>query len=736
MSDFQPQTTFYLLKDIKLDHSYTNTMDFDTKEEQYNYFFSKKAFEVLEGTYQRKTVGVVRVPFLYDDIATCNYIMWQNANYSDKWYYAFILEIKYINPNLSEIIYDLDVIQTYMFDIKWEVSQIDRDMSYRKELGGSPVINREIEDLNYGTDYNTIYEQNIVQIPNVSFMVFGCAPFNSEVIFPNKINNIPTNLCYFIVPIYTAREGEGDNKFFYFNNTELTTAEHMFELFTYTKQLVNRLVSVKLYPFLPYNFEYNVIGNKIYLTSTSYELFNYSTSDIKFTVMSANRNNFESEYSQVIFTNKYEKCPTYDETKLLMFPYTFGVLTNKRGQDFVVKLEDLEDGGITLIRQGSISPSPKLTYLIGQYNIDPYSTSLPQVGGYKFDQTQGIIEDVENDLPIIDDYTASYLQSNSNSIKVANSNAKLLQQSAIERANNTYDTSKTVLNRKSEQALTNYGTDMVRASISGVTGTASSVASGSIGYFIQGMGDTADKMIGATQNFYNAQEGIRQSAIIEANVLKNANISANTDYQVAVASNNAKVQDASCVPPTSKQLGGDYLFNILHKCDGIYFQIKTIKPYYAEKLQDYFKRYGYKQNAMRLPYLHSRENWNYVKCTQANIYGNVPQNDLLKIRDIYMQGITLWHTNKVGDYSLSNNDLNPNYATIIIEKDEGVKQTDPVVGETTYDVGTDVALFFNWKDGYETVGWWDYQLNILHEGNEMIVKANGTKRFKAITRKL
>ena len=84
MSDFQPQTTFYLLKDIKLDYSYTNTMDFSNKEEQYNFFFSKKAFEVKEGTYQRKTIGVVRVPYLYDDIATCNYIMWQNANYNDK----------------------------------------------------------------------------------------------------------------------------------------------------------------------------------------------------------------------------------------------------------------------------------------------------------------------------------------------------------------------------------------------------------------------------------------------------------------------------------------------------------------------------------------------------------------------------------------------------------------------------------------------------------------------------
>lgn len=736
MSDFQPQTTFYLLKDIKLDHSYTNTMDFSNKEEQYNFFISKKAFEVLEGTYQRKTIGVVRVPFLYDDIATCNYIMWQNANYSDKWYYAFILEIKYINPNLSEIIYDLDVIQTYMFDITWEVSQIDRDMSYRKELGGSPVINREVEDLNYGTDYDIIYEQNITQIPNVSFMVFSCAPFNPEELFPNVINSVPTNLAYFILPIATPLEGSKYYKNFYFDNVELTTAYHLLELFTYTKRLVNRLVSLKIYPFLPSKVDYTIDGDNMYLTSSSFKKYTYTYDDLTFTVMGAKESVFNTNYTQTILEKKYSKCPIYDETKLLMFPYTFGVLTNKRGQDFIVKMEDIEDGAITLIRQGSISPNPKLGYIIAQYNLDNNSNDLKKVGGYKYDQTQGIIEDVENDLPIIDDYTASYLQSNSNSIKVANSNAKLLQQSALERANNTYDTGKTVLNRKSEQALTNYGTDMVRASISGVTGTASSVASGNIGYFIQGMGDTADKMIGATQNFYNAQESIRQSALIEANALKNANISANTDYQVAVASNNAKVQDASCVPPTSKQLGGDYIFNILHGCDGIYFQIKTIKPYYAEKLQDYFKRYGYKQNSMRLPYLHNRENWNYIKCTQANIYGNVPQNDLLKIRDIYMQGITLWHTDKVGDYSLSNNDLNPNYATIIIEKDEGVHQTSPIVGETTYEVGTDVALFFNWNEGYETVGWWDYQLNILHEGNEMTVKANGTKRFKAITKKV
>ena len=169
-----------------------------------------------------------------------------------------------------------------------------------------------------------------------------------------------------------------------------------------------------------------------------------------------------------------------------------------------------------------------------------------------------------------------------------------------------------------------------------------------------GMGTLAEGLVSSGQNLYNTQESIRNSAILEANTLKNANISANTDYQVAIASTNAKVQDASCVPPTAKQLGGDYVFDIAHGCDKLYYQVKTIKPYYAKKLQDYWERYGYKENAFRLPNLKTRRYWNYIKCVQANIFGNIPQDDLLSIRDIYMQGITIWHDDDIGNYSRDN----------------------------------------------------------------------------------
>lgn len=654
MSDFQPQTTFYLLRNVKLDHSYTNTIDFNTKEEQYNYFFNKKAFEVLEGTYQRKTIGVVRVPFLYDDIATCNYIMWQNANYSDKWYYAFILEIKYINPNLSEIIYDLDVIQTYMFEVEWKPSQIDRDMGPQFTDTGIPYVNREVEDLNYGSDYDTVYEQNITQIPNVSFMVLGFNLWVGD--SSTNVNNVPLNITYAIVPVYVSHENNIPSDIqFKINNSDLTNVGKVLKFFATDKNFVNRLVSLKLYPFIPSDITYTRIDKTIFINSEHYEATILSASSNIF-VMTNKKDLNLSAYTKTIQNNKYNNIPSYSENKMYMFPYTFGVLTNKRGQDFVIKLEDVNTINLELIVQGSISNEPKIGYVIPNYNIN--GNSLTNVNGLKYEQTQGIIESIQNDGAIVDDYTASYLQSNSNSIRVANANAKLIMQSALDRANNTYNTGQTILDNKTKQANTNFATDIVRvginSAIKGAETAANFGASSKLMGVAVGMGTLVDGLVSSGQSLYNAQESIRNSALLEANTLKNANISANTDYQVAIASTNAKVQDASCVPPTSKQLGGDYIFDIIHGCDGIYFQIKTVKPYYAKKLQDYWKRYGYKENAFRLPWRKKRKYWNYIKCVQANIFGNIPQSDLLKIRDIYMQGITIWHDDDIGNYNRVN----------------------------------------------------------------------------------
>jgi len=81
---------------------------------------------------------------------------------------------------------------------------------------------------------------------------------------------------------------------------------------------------------------------------------------------------------------------------------------------------------------------------------------------------------------------------------------------------------------------------------------------------------------------------------------------------------------------------------------------KTITSEFAKMIDDYFTRYGYKTNRLKSPRLKTRQNWNYLKLYEANIVGNINQEDLNKIRNIFEAGITFWHNDNVGNYNRSN----------------------------------------------------------------------------------
>ena len=81
----------------------------------------------------------------------------------------------------------------------------------------------------------------------------------------------------------------------------------------------------------------------------------------------------------------------------------------------------------------------------------------------------------------------------------------------------------------------------------------------------------------------------------------------------------------------------------------------TIKRQYAERIDKFFDMYGYLTNKIKIPNINNRPNWNYVKTIGCNITANIPQEDLLTIKNIFDNGITLWHnTNTFLDYSQNN----------------------------------------------------------------------------------
>ena len=62
-------------------------------------------------------------------------------------------------------------------------------------------------------------------------------------------------------------------------------------------------------------------------------------------------------------------------------------------------------------------------------------------------------------------------------------------------------------------------------------------------------------------------------------------------------------------------------------------------------------------NDVKVPNITGRRNWNYIKTIDINITGDIIQDDLQKIKNIFNNGVTLWHNPSTYlDYS-QNNDI-------------------------------------------------------------------------------
>lgn len=83
----------------------------------------------------------------------------------------------------------------------------------------------------------------------------------------------------------------------------------------------------------------------------------------------------------------------------------------------------------------------------------------------------------------------------------------------------------------------------------------------------------------------------------------------------------------------------------------VHIRFWSIRTEYQTKLQQYFDAFGYASNRIGVPNMSNRPRYNYVRCNSVNIYGNIPQEHLSMIRNMFLNGVTFWHDyDNVGTY--------------------------------------------------------------------------------------
>lgn len=155
-----PSTTVRVCQSIPLDNTYTDTILFTSKTAQESYFASKTKKTYSGLTYQRLASNSSTWAIFLEDVADyfydCNYLCFQNGGFGNKWLYAFISDILYINENCTAVTFEIDVMQTWLFDFEIKKSFIER-MHVADDTISRNVVE---EDLNFMQRYEYYYVEN------------------------------------------------------------------------------------------------------------------------------------------------------------------------------------------------------------------------------------------------------------------------------------------------------------------------------------------------------------------------------------------------------------------------------------------------------------------------------------------------------------------------------------------------------------------------------------------------
>lgn len=577
-------TNIRLLSGVPFSGDYKDTRWFDTKSEQTSYFTSKPTVHTMvEANFQRiDGYYYVSVNANIDSLYGANYLMFQNAHYNSKWFYAFITKLEYVQMNSTKVHFKLDVFQTWKFEMNFKSSFVIREHCKLWNADGSPVLNTVDEGLDYGKVYDTVYAQRFVPNDGYQWLVMASkTPLHgSETSIEPSLIGVPTPLSYYVIPF---KDGKVPTIRLGTETYPITPPVRILKEIYKNEKATNNIVSLFITEDI--GLGTSVSGSVMTISTETDTIKQVSIGGTSaFMLHVSEVLTFKSKVT-VLQTDKYVGYTKPKESKLLMYPYTVLTIDDFKGSRMDYHNELIPDKELRLVVKGSLGTTNKVSYGIEKYNNI-------NAGLFAFTNNEyALFNTSSNDVPVVTDMLTAYLQGNKNSIENQRNSAYF---------NGAMNASSSVL-----------------GAISPIAGGASlnplSVGQGA-STMAQGAGNTVLQL-----------QGIQ-----------------------------AKQNDIANLPPQISKMGSNTPYDFGNGYQGVFILKKQIKPEYQAMLSDFFNLYGYKVNRVKKPNFHTRRYWNYVQTKNCIILGNFNNDDLIELKSVFDNGITLWHTDDVGNYVLEN----------------------------------------------------------------------------------
>lgn len=578
--------TLQLLNVNYLNNTYQNTLDFESLSAQTD-FFDKLVFTSMDlgddYTYIREH-GSIMVDYPKEQLEAINYLRFRNT---DKWWYAFITSKNYVNENVTEVNFEIDVMQTFLFEHSLEKSFVLREHQDRFDNEGNYIFNLTTENIEAGYEFEKISDNEILDnvsgdlSPDGNYGDYGLYWLTIVTKEPldktentSLIAGLPTNVYTYVSPLFFQKQSIviAGLDMQLANPSSSTTPSNLhpkaLDITALGILCENpNVITIRMSRYSPFN----VTGSKtdnVYVISPILQLFN-----AKLITITNNDVQYGLYKIELIKKDDCEK-----------------VLTTKG----VTKSVNLETLSINNSSDNTIEPK-LLTREFSSYMIE--QNGVKQL----------------LDIPLLQDF--KYVMRNSFSIRLSQSfmpQNYAGSDNPIEYALNNDSTTDEVPLRT--DAWLTYLASNKNALI---TGTFTDIINLGTGLF-------AGSMLPVP---FNA------GAVVQS-------IGGFVDR---IANRMNKVSDLKNTPDEVSKPNFDYLDNFIKS--GMFYHEKLfqILPQFKARVTHYLYTFGYKVNDVKKPDLKSRYYFNYIQTQGANVASDIDNEYVDKLKSIYNDGITFWH---------------------------------------------------------------------------------------------
>lgn len=604
--------TFY--QNVNLDTSSGNTYYFANRSAQLTFFATKLYKTVSATSYQRENRQYIRVNETMANMLHCDYLSFKNPQYENKTFYCFITGINYINDNCTEIIYEIDILQTWLLDLTFKPCMIERNHTATDNIF-SNLIPDDFSPGDMLTGYQRNYSINRFSVIfQATFDIYEWVDSDFATKAEPKVYNRSTLYDGYSMlgcEVYKSSSNYAANGSMFakmldaiFQTTGNVSLEDFTNIWIYPTDLVQH-VDTKVHHLLDDNTidqdlrSYWKVGN-------AKRIVDYFVPQLPTTLDG--------------YTPRNKKLFTY--------PYFLLHVTNCDGSAKDIKFErfntNISGGTYPFVLSGTTTNEGKIRLTPGDY----MGVNDANITNAQYDPSDYLSLPYEESIDSMAFPVVSVIGDVYN-IYYAQNHTRVGLYFANEKESLTADLLSFILNPVGNIAA-NVGSG-------GETGGGQNAA---VGGAVGGGGGAAAGMV--LSKFAEGAQYVARREISTRNTL-------------------AAWNDMKTAPNEAKGLQSVGLA-YQNGYKGFIFEVKTCDRYRAESIDCFFDMYGYPIKKIANPgsLLNNRPSWTFIKTVGCSVSGTVPENVKSMIESLFDVGLRFWNSSvPIGDYSQSNTPVTP-----------------------------------------------------------------------------